>query len=316
MVILFSANISKKHQEKFTMKYPDHSFVFCKNMDEAKSHLKKAEILVTFGEDLTSELIDQATDLKWIMVISAGMDQMPFKSIQERGIIVTNAKGIHKIPMAEYAISMLLQVYRQEKVTLRNQQNSEWVRGVKMQEITGKTMLVAGTGAIGQEVARLAKAFQMKTYGVSRSGRSVEYFDENYTTDEMERVLPEVDFVVSILPSTPETKYLFNYNHFEKLPNHAVFLNMGRGDVVQSDDVLKAVQQGEIAHAVLDVFHEEPLPRDHPFWQEENVTVTPHLSGISPKYISRALDIFDKNLQTYKNNRDDYINEIDVTRGY
>src|SRR5699024_11105367 len=114
--ILFSAKLSYQDEERFKKNYPEQSFIFCENMDVAKAYIEDADILVTYGEDLTSSLVTQAVNLKWIMVLSDGMDRMPFETIEQRGILVTNARGIHKIPMAEYAISMLLQVYRQEKI--------------------------------------------------------------------------------------------------------------------------------------------------------------------------------------------------------
>src|SRR5699024_10059232 len=147
----------------------------------------------------------------------------------------------------------------------------------------------------------------MTIYGVSRSGRTVANFDENFTTDELEKLLPEADFVVSVLPSTEKTRGLFTNEYFQLLPDHAVFLNMVRGDVVSSEDILKAVQQQEIAHAVLDVFEEEPLPADHPIWQEENITITPHISGVSKHYLPRALEIFEENLHIYLSDQKNYV---------
>jgi phosphoglycerate dehydrogenase-like enzyme len=185
-----------------------------------------------------------------------------------------------------------------------------------MQELKGRTMLILGTGAIGREAARLAQAFGVTTVGVSRSGKPVTHFDENHEIKDLESLLPHADLVVSVLPSTVETKGLFTYNYFKQLPDHSIFLNMGRGDLVKSEDLLKAIQQKEIAHAVLDVFEEEPLPAEHPFWKEESITITPHLSGMSKHYVRRALAIFDENLQIYQSGKDDFINKIDVARGY
>ncbi|MYL59446.1 D-2-hydroxyacid dehydrogenase, partial [Virgibacillus halodenitrificans] len=224
-MILFSAKISEKHQIRLKEEFPEQQFIMCSSMDEASAYLKAAEILVTYGEDLTPELIEHAAQLKWIMVLSAGMDRMPFEAIKAKSILVTNARGIHKTPMAEYAISMLLQVYRQAKTLTEKEKAHEWDRNVRMEELNGKTLLVAGAGAIGQEVARLAKAFQMKTIGLSRSGEQREHFDENYQSTELESLLPETDIVVSVLPSTKETKEFYTYEHFKKLPKHAVFLN-------------------------------------------------------------------------------------------
>ncbi|RYG73247.1 D-2-hydroxyacid dehydrogenase [Lentibacillus lipolyticus] len=316
MIILSSAKISDKHRERLRDQFPGETFIFCANMDEAKQDIGRADILITFGEDLTAELIDEAVQLQWIMVLSAGIDQMPFAAIEARGILVTNARGIHKVPMAEYAISMLLQVLRQQKQLIKNEAEQVWDRSVRMQELTEKTLVIAGTGAIGQEVARLAKAFRMTVYGISRSGSPVEHVDWSVTHDEMERVLPEADLVVSVVPSTPETKNFFTYKHFQLLPDHAIFLNMGRGDAVCEDDLIKALNERAIAHAVLDVFKEEPLPETHPFWQMDNVTVTPHLSGVSPHYQRRALAIFEENLKLYLEGRHDYVNKVDVSRGY
>ncbi|MFZ3578009.1 D-2-hydroxyacid dehydrogenase [Virgibacillus sp. DJP39] len=316
MNIIFSAKITAPHRDKLKQLFTDETFVFCDNMGAAEEHLATAEVLVTYGEDLTDVMIENAKNLKWIMVISAGLDQMPFTAISKRDILVTNARGIHKIPMAEYAISHILQVSKQTKQLLENQKNQKWDRTVRAQEITGKTMLVVGAGAIGQEVARLAKAFRMQTYGVSRSGGELEFFDKSVRPHEMETLLPEVDFIISVLPNTPETKGFFTKEHFESLPNHAVFLNMGRGSAVSGEVILEAIQSKEIAHAILDVFEKEPLPAEHPLWLEENITITPHLSGLTPNYQIRALEIFEQNLHTYRQNGTNFINRIDITRGY
>lgn len=316
-MILFLAKLTKQDEARLREKFSEQSFVFCKNMEEATAYLNEAEVLATYGEDLTPELVKQAVQLKWIMVLSAGMDQMPFTEIEARGILVTNSRGIHRVPMAEYAISMLLQVYRKEKFLMKREEEHTWGKPyINIGEISGKTILVAGTGAIGQEVARLAKAFQMNTYGISRSGRPVDYFDETYRTDKIEELLPKADFVVSVLPSTEQTKGMFTYEYFQLLPDHAVFLNMGRGDLVSSEDILKAIREKEIAHAVLDVVEEEPLPENHPLWQEESITITPHVSGVSKHYLNRALEIFEKNLQIYLRDQHEYVNEVDVRQGY
>ena len=318
MSVLFSLKISEKDRERLKANYPTLKFTFCDNMDEAQKHIDEAEVIVTYGSDLTDTLVEYAKKLKWVNVLSAGLDQLPFDALEKKSVIVTNVRGIHKIPMAEYAISMLLQVYRDEKTLMEKEKEHVWARDKKQKplEITEKTMLIAGTGAIGQEVARLAKAFRMKTIGVSRSGRAVHHFDENVTTDKMKAYLPEADFVVSVLPSTKETQYLYTFDLFQAMKESAVFLNMGRGDVVESDVIIKAIKEKEIAHAVLDVFETEPLPEDHPLWAEEKVTITPHLSGISPNYLPRALDILERNLDVFVKGEDDYVNQIDTSLGY
>jgi phosphoglycerate dehydrogenase-like enzyme len=316
-MIVFSRKLADTYQDRLIEQFPNEHFIYCDTMEEVNTYIQDTEVYVTFGSDINDEFIKKAMRLKWIHVLSAGVDNLPIESIQKRGIIVTNVRGIHKIQMSEYAISMLLQVYRQGKSVIKNEENHVWDKhAVALREITGKTMVVVGTGAIGSEVARLGKAFRMNTIGVSRSGRKVEHFDKNYKISELNQALAQADFVISVLPSTGETKDIFQYDQFKAMPNHTVFLNMGRGDAVLEEDLLKAIQEGEIEHAVLDVVKEEPLPKGHPFWTEENMTLTPHISGISPEYNNRALDIFEKNLQVYRKNGNNYINRIDLTRGY
>ncbi|WP_052360730.1 D-2-hydroxyacid dehydrogenase [Oceanobacillus manasiensis] len=315
-MILFSGKIEDYLQRKLIEENPTQQFIFCANMEEARKALSLAEILVTYGEDLTDELIEEAVSLKWIMVLSAGMEKMPFEAIKQRDILVTNARGIHRIPMAEYAISMILQVYRQTKKLIEHEKAHEWAKHLPMEELHGKTMLILGAGAIGQEVARVAKAFHVKTLGVSRSGRSLDYFDEVYQMEAFQSLLPQADIFISILPSTKETQGMLQYGHLEALPNHALFLNMGRGDVIDFTDIIRAVNEGQIAHAVLDVFEQEPLPADNPLWDNDAITLTPHISASTKHYDPRALEIFQKNLLIYNKDKKDYVNEIDVTRGY
>ncbi|NAP01049.1 D-2-hydroxyacid dehydrogenase [Halomonas sp. MG34] len=315
-MILFSSKVENKLQEKLIKANPTHQFIFCANMDEARETLPKADILVTYGEDLTEELINEATSLKWIMVISAGMEKMPLEAIKKRAILVTNARGIHRIPMAEYAISMILQVYRQTKKLIDHEKSHQWAKHLQMEELHGKTMVVLGAGAIGQEVAKMSKVFQVKTIGVSRSGASIDFFDEVHQMDALPSLLPKADIFISILPSTNETRGILHYGHLEALPNHALFLNMGRGDVIASAEIIRGVEQGQIAHAVLDVFEQEPLPADDPLWDNEFITLTPHISASSRHYEARALEIFQENLFIFNNEKKNYVNEIDVTRGY
>lgn len=315
MVVLFSIKMNQQHQQHLRESFPKETFIFKENMDEAMNDIVRADVLVGFGGQITESIIEQADQLKWIMIMAAGVDQLPKDIIRKKNIRVTNARGIHKTPMAEYAISMLLQVSRNERQQIENQTAHKW-KPVRVDEMNEKTLLIAGTGAIGSEVARLAKAFNMKTIGVSRSGKRKEYFDETVTNQEVMPKLNKADFIVSVLPSTSETKHFFTYDHFKQMQNHAVFLNMGRGDVLEIDELVQAIRDKEVGHAVLDVFETEPLPEEHFLWDEPNVTITPHMSGLSPYYIKRALAIFEHNLEQFKKQQSDLMNEINILRGY
>ncbi|WLR51278.1 D-2-hydroxyacid dehydrogenase [Bacillus tianshenii] len=296
--------------------FPSIEFTFKQNMGEAKHLLPEADILVTYGEDLDESLIRSAHNLKWIMVVSAGMEKMPFEAIDEQGILVTNAKGIHAIPMAEYTIGMMLQTARRAKELYELEKKSEWNRKIKMVELAGKTVSILGAGAIGTEIARLCKAFRMKTKGMNTSGRDVENVDEVFSVEQLSEVVKEADFIVSVLPSTEKTKRLLEEKHFKVMKEEAVFINIGRGDVVDENLLIKMLQEKQLSHAVLDVFEQEPLPKHHSFWNMEEVTVTPHLSGISKMYLPRSFEIFEHNLKVFVSGEGEYVNKIDVKRGY
>lgn len=296
--------------------FPKQHFEFYKGMKAAEKSFLDADVFLTFGEDLTDSSIKRASKLKWIMVMSAGMEKMPFKACREKGIIVTNARGIHKVPMAEFTLSQMLQHVKQTKTLAKNENNQNWDRKIQMGELSGKTILILGVGAIGGEIARLSKAFNMRTMGLNTSGKAVEFIDSIHTMNQLDKALPEADFIVSVLPSTAETKNILTERHFILMKPSAVFINIGRGDLVKESVLVNALRNQEISHAFLDVFSEEPLKEGHPLWGMENATVTPHISSITERYLPRAFEIFTENLHKYRKNTGNYINQINLEREY
>ncbi|MGA4721669.1 D-2-hydroxyacid dehydrogenase [Fictibacillus nanhaiensis] len=316
-MILSSARLRDEIKDELKKRFPKEEFHFYNNMKEAKAYLDQAEFLVSYGEDLTNELVEEAKALKWIMVISAGLDKMPFEALEKQDVLITNARGIHKTPMAEYTISMMLQVSRKASLLLENQKQHIWDRKVPMTEISGKTLGILGTGAIGCEIARLAKAFNMKTIGFNRTGHPAENCDVIVDKEGISTLYEECDFIANVLPSTPQTFQFVGKSAFSLMKQNAVFINIGRGKTVDEEELITALQAEKIGHAVLDVFEKEPLKEESPLWDMQNVTVTPHLSGISHQYQERAIEIFCDNLTLYRNDkREEMINIIPYDRGY
>ena len=316
MKIVSTAQLREELREDLSQSFPEVSFEYYKSMKDAEHALDQAEVLITYGEDLTETEINKSTQLKWIMVISAGLEKMPLKLIKEKDIIVTNARGIHRVPMAEYTFTMLLHVAKNTKTWLENQSKAIWDRRIKMEELHDQTLALIGPGAIGSEIARLAKAFGMTTIGVNTKGTPVDYIDVIYKIDDLLQAVQNAKYVVSILPETADTYKILDSKFFEAMRNDAVFVNIGRGKTVDQSSMLIALQNNQIQHAVLDVFEEEPLPNDHPFWKMDNVTVSPHFSSVTEGYQPRALEIFKKNLSNYIKGSNDWINLIDLDRGY
>ncbi|OXS63590.1 phosphoglycerate dehydrogenase-like enzyme [Bacillus sp. V-88] len=316
MKIIFTFQPKEEFVSDLTNSFPGVEFLFYKKINQAESELPDAEVIVTMGEDLTSDHIESSKKCKWIMVTSAGLEKMPFEAIKRRGILVTNARGIHKIPMAEFTIGLMLQHAKQLQSVWEQEKDAVWSRRLPTSELHEASLLILGAGAIGGEIARLAKAFQMNVSGVNSTGSPGEHFDRMFTLETFRDQLPEADYIVAVLPSTNRTKGILDVDHFAQMKDSAVFINIGRGDLVEESVLLEVMEKKLIQHMYLDVFDQEPLPEHHPFWKTEGITVTPHLSSITRKYMPRALEIFKKNLSTYSNKRDNFINVIDAERGY
>lgn len=313
MKILFTFIPKEDQQLRLKTEFPEIDFYF---LYQDKEHLPSADIVVTYGEDLTADDIAAAEKVKWIMVASAGIEKLPHEAIAERGITVSNVKGIHKIPMAESVLAHLLALKRSLPVIYENQRNQEWNRRTHSSEMHGTTALILGPGAIGSEIGRLLQAFGVTTIGCNRSGASADYMDEMVSFQAILGKLPQADYVISILPSTQETKYLLKEEHFQAMKKTAIFMNFGRGDLVSDKVLLDALQNREIAHAVLDVFEQEPLPQDHPYWSMDNVIVSPHVSSHSGKYVERAMDVFIPNLKDWLAGQTVPANLVNMEKGY
>ena len=317
MIITSTAKMSLRHQQNLMDQFSEHQFYFFDNMKKTDpDRLSQSEILLTYGEDLTESIINQMPKLKWIQVLSAGLELMPFQCLQARGILVTNARGIHKIPMAEYTMAMILEITRKNRELYDLQKKSFWDRTIRVDEVYGLTLGIVGLGSIGEEIAKRAKVFGMKVIGIKREAAEPnEHVDEILQMKDLPYLLNQSDFVVVLLPTTPETAKCIGANELSMMKSTAYFINMARGAIVDEQALLEVLREKKIAGAVLDVFEQEPLPEEHPFWQLDNVRITPHLSGRSPHYMKRALDIFEANLKKYPHTSQ-MKNVIDLAKGY
>lgn len=265
----------------------------------------KAEILITYGnfdDAITAEDISQLIHLKWIHVLSSGTEQLPKEAIRSRKIHVTSSKGIHAIPISEYVVCSILYFAKKIEEFRKLQKQRAWSYSMGMSEIYGKTLGILGTGYIGREIAKKAKALGMSVIGVNRSGNHSDEFDQIYKVHKLKEILPAFDYICSVLPSTDETKHLIDRGTISHMKDGVIFINAGRGDVAVEKDLLESLRTGKISGAALDVFEEEPLESCHPFWAMENVLVTPHASARTEMYMERALNIFLDNFKYYQDN--------------
>jgi len=312
--VYFTFQPREHFQASLIDEFSNVEFVFSSKLNEEE--LKTADILVTYGVDLTEAHIEMAKQLQWIFVASAGIESMPNKAIAEKGIVVSNARGIHKSPMAESILAHILSLKRALPWMYEQQAKGVWNKKGPFSELRDSTAVIIGPGAIGSEVGRLLQAFGVKTIGCNRSGKAASFMDNTVSFEHLTEVLPQADIVLSILPETEETKHLIRLEHFEQMKDSAIFMNFGRGSVVATDVLVMALQNRLIAHAVLDVFEEEPLPESHLLWKQDNVTISPHVSSFSSRYVERALDIFKPSLTKWLNDDKEIENKMDVSKGY
>lgn len=263
--------------------------------------LPEADVLVVSGFWQNS-LLENAPKLRFIQSIGAGTDQFDKAALAERGIRLANASGVNRNAVSEHAIACILALARHIHTGRDNQRRHMW-RGMisdlaqREDELGGKTLLIVGLGAIGSRLAKLAKAFDMRVIATKRNTASgAGAADEIHTPDRLPELLPQADFVTLTCPLTPETTNLIDAAAFARMKPDAYLVNMARGRCVDEPALLAALQNGTIAGAAIDHFWDEPLPADSPFWDLENVLITPHTAGETRMYEENVIDILLENL--------------------
>ncbi|MDP2638298.1 MAG: D-2-hydroxyacid dehydrogenase [Candidatus Levybacteria bacterium] len=284
------------------------------HQEELDKNLADAEIVA--GRPANIPPISSTKNLKWIHSFSAGADKILTEEVKKSDVIVSNSSGIHAIPIAEHVLGLMLIFTRKFYDTFRKQQQKIWQNNQDATELRGKTVLVVGLGHIGEEVARLVNLLGANVIGIKNNIKDKpDFMSEIYTSDQIDSILPKADFTVLCLPLTLATHHLFNLSKFKKMKKSSVIINIGRGELINEKELIQALEEKIIAGAGLDVTEEEPLPKESKLWNMENVVITPHHSGLSEKYMDRAIDLFCINLKAYLE-RKKLPNSVDKDKGY
>ena len=294
-----------------TQEFPDITFMPTKDEAEAATLIEKAEVMVTLR--FSDTLLEKAKNLKWVHTIITGtnyIEELP--SFQARkDLILTSTRGIHGPQMSELAILLMIALNRKFPEFVRNQDRRVWVRWPTAL-LYEKTVAILGVGVIGESLARKCKAFEMTVIGVDPIQRKVDAVDRFYGMDRLHQAMAEADYVFDIAPSTPENQKMINAAALARMKPTAFFLNIGRGETVDEEALLQVLKERKIAGAALDVFWQEPLPPDHPFWGLDNLILTPHVGGVADIYVKQAVAVFRENLRRYvRGERRDLVNFIE-----
>ncbi len=316
--------------------FPDLEVTRAGSREELEKAVPDAEILFCWAPGESA--IARAGRLRWIHAPAAGVGAFITPSVLRRGILLTNSRGVHAVPIAEHTLGMLVALARHfrpaiaDQITTGLDRERWWVGSGRPQELHGRTLGLFGYGAIGREIARRALAFGMRVIAVRRHPESASAWDLDLLRaiglpeeeprldlvmgpEGLPRMLAEADAVVIAAALTPETEGLFDAAAFQRMKRGAWLVNVARGKIVRERDLIAALREGRLGAAALDVFETEPLPRESELYTLENVILTPHVSGNSTEFWPRAMALFRENLR-----RDlagiPLLNRVDLTRGY
>jgi glyoxylate/hydroxypyruvate reductase len=252
--------------------------------------------------------------LKWIQALTAGVDPWLANENLSSDVTLCCARGSHRVQMPENILGALFHITKPYMPIALDQRQSRWTKRTSVL-LAGKTLGILGLGAIGQELARKAEALEMRVIGTKRTPVPLPHVEKVYSQEQTRELLGQADFVLLLLPSTPETENMVNADFLRAMKPTAWLLNFARGALIVDADLIAAVQSKAIAGAVLDVFRKEPLPDTHPFWQTEGILVLPHLGGGSPTRAQDVATVFAGNVTRFLAG-EPFNTAVDRARGY
>jgi len=241
-----------------------------------------------------SHPIERFINLRYIQLTSAGFDRIPMEYVREHQIEIHNARGVYSIPMAEFAVAGILQIYKGMRGFTENQRQHSWEKNRSLLELSGKNVCIIGCGSVGTECAKRFQAFGCNVVGVALVPGKDRNYNEIVLLCSLEKILPVADIVVLTVPLTEGTRHFMNAERFAVMKRDAIIVNIARGGVVDTDALLAALPK--LGGAVLDVFEEEPLDASSPLWDLENVVITPHNAFVGEHNQERLAEVIIGNL--------------------
>ena len=295
--------ISREKYDVAAQKYPDLAerldVLVDWDTDQFYESMKTAEVLLTWNLP-TENLADVAPRLKWIHIIGAGVEHLCPMDWVPAGVTVTNNKGAHADKAGEFALMAVLMLHNKMPAVLTNQRNNHW-SSLFSTPIEGKTVGLIGVGSIGGGAAKQLSKLPVHIIGVTRHGKPHEHVHEMVAMDQLDEVLPKMDYIFMSTPSTPETNGLFGRDRLQSLKPGVGIVNVGRSSIMDYSALCELLESGHVSGAVIDVFDDEPLPSESPLWQAPNFVVTPHISADDgDNYVPITLDLFFENMRRYQ----------------
>jgi D-2-hydroxyacid dehydrogenase (NADP+) len=289
---------AEMYRDRLQAEFPALQFAVFHNAAEVTGDLSGIDAMIMFGLEIRDAMLSGAPQLKWIQSLATGVDHFLRCPSLKPEVLITSGRGIHGAPMREQVLYMMLAISRDAKRQVEDHQHRIWQRRL-WSTLHGKTAVIVGTGIVGTAIGEMLGALGMRVVGVSRSPRQAAGFDDIMPADGLADAAAKADYLINVLPASAANNGLFGSEVFGAMKASAYYISAGRGQTVDETALITALKERRIAGAALDVFQDEPLPPDSPFWSLPNVFITPHVGGYIIEYEDFIMPLIIDNMRLF-----------------
>lgn len=283
-------------------RFPSVTFHIGHTIPEVEGAVGNVDAIFGLGHHIPPALIAKAKNLKWVQALTTGTETLTAPGVLPPHVVLTSTRGIHGPQMSELAFLNMIALARNFKKNLENQATAKWEQwGQPILE--GRTIVIVGMGLLAEHLAERCKLFGMTVIGVSSGRVSAPHFDEVHPRSELKKVAGRADFLMLLVPYSPETHHLISRGVIAAMKPSAFLINLARGGVLDETALIEHLQAGKIAGAGIDVFSKMPLPADNPLWRMPNVIITPNIGGRSDNFLEQTMAVLEPNLQAFIDGR-------------
>jgi phosphoglycerate dehydrogenase-like enzyme len=300
-VLILDVN-AQQYRERLTKRFPAVPFHAVNHAAEAEPVIGEVEVIMGLGHHIPPPLIAKAPKLKWVQALTTGTDTLTVPGVLPPQVLLTSTRGIHGPQMSELAFLNMIALARNLRKMQRNQAEGKWEQWAQP-VLEGRTIVIVGLGLLAEHLAERCRLFGMTVIGVSGGRAKAPHFDEVHPRSELARLAARADFLMLLVPYSPETHHLINRDVLAAMKPSAFLINLARGGVVDEAALIEHLQSGKIAGAGIDIFSKMPLPPDNPLWRMPNVIITPNIGGRSDKFIEQTMSVLEPNLQAFIDGR-------------
>lgn len=298
IIIDYPEPLSSEYLSHMRERFPDITTNLAVSITDAEPYIAAADVIITFPRLMTDDVFRKGPSIRWIHCLTTGTDGVDDLPSLKPDILVTNSHGIHRDSVSEHAILLMLALSRHLHDHVRFKEKHRWTP-IPARLLHGKHVGIFGVGVIGEGLASRAKAMGMIVHGISRVQRRVGGIDKWHTWSDVVEMMPQLDYVVVLMPLTPRTRGIFDAKLLGRMKPTAYFINVARGGLVDEKALIDLLKKGKIAGAGLDTVIEEPLQEDSPLWDLPNVIITPHNAGRFDEYAKYVFPILDENMRCF-----------------